>query len=138
MRYLTAAIAVVWIFVGSQTVADHKDVLHAFEKYIKSLSGCDVEAWKAMTTPDWLSVSADGVTDRSRGFQRPPDCKPVGPARVFDLRVRTYGPDAAVLVAGIQLPEGLGVQLSTSFWVRQNGQWLEASEHTSWFKQKEK
>ena len=122
---------------GVATAAD-EDVRQVFENYIKLMVQCDttgqtLAATKARTTPDWQIVSDRGVHDRSNAYLQPKDCgKSAEPARISNLKVRTYGGDTAVLTGRLDFPGG-GGQFFTSVWVLQGGKWLEASEHNSDF-----
>jgi len=110
----------------------------AFDTYIKMLTGCGDSPAITMTTSDWLTVrpralGRPGVFDRGHEYFRGGDCVigPTDPPRVSELRVRTYGADTAIFVGRFDLAGDEGSQQFTSVWVRQNGTWLEASQHVS-------
>jgi hypothetical protein len=110
----------------------NEDVRRVFDTYIKLQADClSLGKLDAMIASDAEFVGVPRGAGRDRRDLQPSCAAAKGrPARILDLRIRTYGGDTAVLVGELQFPEG-GGRVFTSVWVQQKGKWLLASEHST-------
>jgi len=119
---------------GETDRAEDDAIRRVFETFIKLQSDCEsLDRLNSMIAPDATFVRGlPRGADPGTGFLEQPSCAAGRgkPARIADLRIRTYGGDTAVLVGELQFPEG-GGHIFTSVWVQQKGKWLLASQHES-------